>query len=146
MSFFVFDLDGTLADCQHRVPLIDGTDEGYRAFFAACPGDTAIPHVIEVMDALIAVGHEVEIWSGRSDECECLTQQWLAANGIDWRLLTFMRQAGDKRPDTVVKRQFLRRAAKLGKRPVAIFDDRSSVVDMWRAEGIPCFQVAKGDF
>ena len=27
-----------------------------------------------------------------------------------------------------------------------IFDDRQSVVDMWRARGLTCFQVAKGDF
>ena len=27
-----------------------------------------------------------------------------------------------------------------------IFDDRQSVVDMWRARGLTCFQVAEGDF
>ena len=27
-----------------------------------------------------------------------------------------------------------------------IFDDRQSVVDMWRSRGLTCFQVAKGDF
>jgi hypothetical protein len=25
-------------------------------------------------------------------------------------------------------------------------DDRQKVVDMWRAEGLTCFQVAPGDF
>jgi hypothetical protein len=57
-----------------------------------------------------------------------------------------MREAGDKRPDDAVKRRMLRRAAKLGKRPDVIFDDRDRVVKMWRSEGIPCFQVAPGDF
>lgn len=146
MSFYVFDLDGTLADCQHRVPLIDGSDDGYRAFFAACHADAPIPHVIDIMRDLIAAGHNVEIWSGRSDECEAMTQAWLAAQGLDPLLLTFMRRAGDKRPDDVVKRQMLRRAAKLGKRPDVVFDDRDRVVAMWRAAGIPCLQVAPGDF
>ena len=146
MAFYVFDLDGTIADCQHRVPLIDGTQEGWRAFFAACPHDTAIPHVIEVMRSLIGAGHHVEIWSGRSDECEAETRSWLSAHGIGPDHLTFMREAGDTRPDDVVKRQMLRCAAKLGKRPDVVFDDRSRVVEMWRAEGIPCFQVAPGEF
>lgn len=146
MAFYVFDLDGTLADCQHRVPLIDGTDAGYRAFFAACSEDAPIRHAIEVMKALVHAGHHVEVWSGRSDECEAATQAWLAAQGLDPMHLTFMRRAGDKRPDDVVKRQMLRRAATLGKRPDVVFDDRARVVAMWRAEGVPCFQVAPGDF
>ena len=28
----------------------------------------------------------------------------------------------------------------------AVFDDRNQVVDMWRDNGITCFQVAEGDF
>jgi hypothetical protein len=27
-----------------------------------------------------------------------------------------------------------------------VFDDRDKVVAMWRRRGIPCFQVAPGDF
>jgi hypothetical protein len=27
-----------------------------------------------------------------------------------------------------------------------VFDDRNQVVDMWRSNGLTCFQVAKGDF
>jgi len=27
-----------------------------------------------------------------------------------------------------------------------VFDDRDQVVEMWRANGIPCFQVAPGNF
>ena len=28
----------------------------------------------------------------------------------------------------------------------AVFDDRNQVVDMWRSNGLTCFQVADGDF
>ena len=28
----------------------------------------------------------------------------------------------------------------------AVFDDRQQVVDMWRSNGLTCFQVADGDF
>jgi hypothetical protein len=143
---FVFDLDGTLADCQHRVPMIDGTDAGYRRFFASCTHDKPIRHVIDVAASLIECGHVVEVWSGRSDEVREQTEAWLMSNGIPRSCLTRMRQAGDHRPDDVVKRQMLHDATLRDMRPDVVFDDRDRVVAMWRAEGVPCFQVAPGDF
>lgn len=143
MSFYVFDLDGTLADCEHRVKAhLTGPQKDWRAFFAACPGDTVIPHVRALLWALWHGGHRVEIWSGRSDEVRAETEAWLAANSMRKSLLTKMRKAGDHRPDDVVKAEFLDPAAP----PDVIFDDRARVVKMWRAKGIPCFQVADGDF
>ena len=144
MSFFVFDLDGTIANCQHRVHHAQA--RRWKAFFAACTDDTLIPHVKEVMDALAAAGHRIEIWSGRSDEVRAQTETWLETNGISPRYLTRMRRQGDTRRDDIVKREMLRAAERAGGRPDVIFDDRDRVVAMWREEGIPCFQVAPGDF
>lgn len=139
MKFYVFDLDGTLADCSHRLHHLERKD--WRAFFAACPDDKPIEHMIEVANALGWEGHRVEIWSGRSDEVRAQTEEWLLAHGIG-RFPLLMRTAGDHRPDDEVKREFLRG----GGVPDMIFDDRKRVVDMWRAEGIPCAQVAAGEF
>ena len=33
-----------------------------------------------------------------------------------------------------------------GERLIAVFEDRDRVVAMWRDAGVPCFQVAPGDF
>jgi hypothetical protein len=33
-----------------------------------------------------------------------------------------------------------------GYNPTLVFDDRSRVVEMWRKNGIKCFQVAEGNF
>jgi hypothetical protein len=55
-----------------------------------------------------------------------------------------MRDAGDHTQDRELKAQWL---AEYGKQRVfLVFDDRSSVVEMWRKEGFPCFQVAPGEF
>jgi len=143
--FYVFDLDGTLANLQHRVPLMDGTDQGYREFFAACSNDEPIHHVIFVLNCLAQFAR-VEIWSGRSDEVHLQTWNWLQDHGIDPGMLTRMRSAGDHRPDHVVKREMLKASIEGGFTPTAIFDDRDQVVAMWREEGIPCFQVAPGAF
>lgn len=144
MSFYVFDLDGTLANLTHRRPYVEGEMKDWRGFFAACAHDAPIPPVIELLLRLWNTKTvRVEIWSGRSDEVRAETEAWLAANGISSSLLTRMRKAGDHKPDDVLKREFL---ADSDARPDIIFDDRKRVVDMWRAEGLTCFQVAEGDF
>lgn len=138
--FVVFDLDGTLADCEHRKHLIDAKD--WRGFFAAVSDDSPISKVISVLLALHGGGHKIEIWSGRSDECREATEAWLVRHGIPSSIPVIMRRAGDHRPDDMVKREFLRGTDA----PDVVFDDRQRVVDMWRSEGIACFQVAPGDF
>lgn len=140
MAFYVFDLDGTLADCSHRLHHLEA--KNWRAFFAACADDKPINHVIDVLRALHRYGHRVEVWSGRSDEVRSETQAWLRENRVPTDVVLLMRTAGDYKPDHEVKREFLRG----GGVPDAIFDDRDRVVAMWRAAGIPCFQVAQGEF
>ena len=141
--FFVFDLDGTLADVEHRKHHVRGKNRDWPAFFKECTDDGPNKPVIAALLALKAAGHRIEIWSGRSDEVKAETLAWLEANGIDPALLTNMRPEKDYQPDDALKRQWLLAA---DTRPDAIYDDRNKVVDMWRAEGIPCFQVAPGDF
>ncbi len=137
--FVIFDLDGTLADIGHRVHHVRGGGKpDWDAFFAACADDLPVPHVVETMDAHIRAGHRVEIWSARSDVVRTETEGWLSEQGIPPRFLRHMRAAGDNTPDAVLKKYWLSQEAD---RPDLIYDDRQRVVDMWRAEGIPCFQV-----
>ena len=57
-----------------------------------------------------------------------------------------MRKAGDQRSDAIVKREIYEQQIR-GKFNVhCVFDDRQSVVDLWRSLGLSCFQVADGDF
>ncbi len=46
----------------------------------------------------------------------------------------------------IVKAELLDQIVADGFSPVMAFDDRNQVVEMWRARGIPCAQVAPGDF
>jgi phosphoglycolate phosphatase-like HAD superfamily hydrolase len=141
MAFYVFDLDGTLADCSHRQHLAEAGD--WDAFFAACPDDKPILPTIELLLRLWNTRTvKIEIWSGRSDAVRPQTEEWLCRHGIQGNLLTCMRTAGDHRPDDELKLEFLRGT----EAPDIIFDDRKRVVDMWRREGLVCFQVAPGDF
>ncbi len=138
------DLDGTLADCQHRVHLILTEPKKWTEFFAACPGDKPISHTIELLRAL---SHAYEIWitSGRSDECRADTESWLLANKVSYDRLV-MREAKDHTDDGVLKPRWLEDGTIPKGRVAFALDDRNRVVASWRAAGVPCFQVAEGDF
>jgi hypothetical protein len=139
--FFVFDLDGTISDATHRLYHLQVKPKDWASFYAGCINDAAIEPTIAVMRALVAVGHRVEIWTGRSDETEQMTRTWLHRYDVpDVRLR--MRKAGDHRPDVEVKVEWL----SLDDRPDMVFEDRSSMVEMWRALEIRVAQVAPGDF
>lgn len=139
----VFDLDGTLADCSHRVHHILHKPKDWRAFFAACGTDVPIEPLVTLCRNMCEdyEKYRVEIWSGRSDEVRDETREWLGKHvGWGWAKLR-MRKAGDHRTDELVKAEFLTYGS-----PDIIFDDRSRVVDMWRSHGIVTCQVAPGDF
>lgn len=142
--FVVFDLDGTLALNEHRQHFVERPvgEKDWTAFFEACDKDKPNNPVIEVLHALEKKGHVVEIWSGRTDTVIEKTVLWLAKNDIGHVPLK-MRPAKDRRPDTVLKKEWLDRAIPA---PDLVFDDRNSVVKMWRENGIACAQVAEGDF
>lgn len=148
MSIVIFDLDGTLADIAHRrhhVEKSDKTDADWRAFYAACAGDRVNFPVAQTFDALRAAGHQVWIVSGRSDEVREQTEAWLQHHClVPDRLI--MRKARDHQPDHKLKRSWLNDGTIPKPAVMCVFDDRSSVVSMWREEGLPCFQVAPGDF
>lgn len=141
---YLFDLDGTVADIDHRLHHITGEKKNWRAFYAACDGDKPIPHMMELAHHL---GRLADIYfvTGRSEECASQTIRWLQDQGFMNPLIE-MRPDGDHRADNIVKGEMLDRIMQMGWSPIMAFEDRDQVVKMWRARGVPCCQVAPGDF
>lgn len=86
------------------------------------------------------------ILSGREERWRPQTERWLKRHGISYDAL-FLRRSGDRRKDTIVKREIYD-AEIAGRYAVrVVFEDRDQVVRMWRDDlQLPCFQVAWGDF
>jgi hypothetical protein len=140
----------------------DGTGrakQNWRAFFAACVDDDPNLPVIRTLKALRRGGAECWIWSGRSDEMQAETEEWLYKHGclkstmlLHWQPFAppeafRMRKAGDFTPDEQLKFGWLADMEPPERRRLTgVFDDRDKVVAMWRAHGVPCFQVAPGAF
>lgn len=150
---YIFDLDGTLALIEHRRHIIEDPsrdDSKWRRFYAACDKDQPNEPVIRVMESLRLFA-DILIFSGRSDEVRDKTTAWLVNHTSfttsDLETALVMRQEGDYTADDVLKKRWL--AGMLiedRQRLVATFDDRDRVVQMWRDQGITCFQVAAGEF
>lgn len=142
----LFDLDGTLCDVHHRRRYVQIEPKNWDAFNAACVLDAPLAHVVWIHNLIKNFGYKIIYCSGRSDDFEQQTRTWLKEQidvpNPDLR----MRKAKDRRSDDIVKKEILDQIRADGYEPVAAFDDRNQVVDMWRANGIPCFQVAPGDF
>lgn len=150
---YIFDLDGTLALIGHRRHILEReTRDKWRHFYAACDKDTPNAPVIATMERLRHAGAEVWIFSGRSDEVRDKTIAWLAqhtsfmTHDLEGPMLQ-MRTEGDYTSDDVLKKQWLDSMLHEDReRLVATFDDRDRVVQMWRDNGVTCFQVAPGEF
>jgi hypothetical protein len=141
---YVFDIDGTLSDASHRLHFLATKPKNWDAFFAASADDKAIAHICDLARHLSKVATVVFV-SGRSDAVRRETEDWLERE-TGMRGPLYLRNARDRRPDYIVKAELLERVLADGYRPLMAFDDRDQVVKMWRAKGVPCAQVAEGNF
>jgi len=143
MKTVIFDLDGTLADIDHRRHLVMQEPKNWDEFYARCVNDTPNLPVVEMFQRLAEGGYIMIVCSGRREEVRKETYQWLRKYGIKPDLL-IMRPYEDHTPDDELKGKWVEMLNK--KDILCVFDDRDKVVAMWRSKGITCFQVAEGDF
>lgn len=129
------DIDGTVALTNGRSPY----DENRVG------EDLPNLPVIAVAKALVAQGHALVFMSGRTDGCREATLLWLRQH-FAGECVLFMRAAGDSRKDAIIKRELFDAHVRGQWRIACVLDDRNQVVDMWRAMGLTCLQVAPGNF
>jgi len=140
-----FDIDGTLANLDHRLGFVRTKPKNWAAFDAGIPNDKVNEPVAEAFRALSAF-NTVILASGRNENSRAATETWLQKNGFYEYDKLYMRKAGDYRGDDIVKREILDEIiADYGKKPDMVFDDRPRVVKMWRENGIFVFDVYQGE-
>jgi len=137
----ICDLDGTMALFNGRGP-----------FDEHKVGEDLVNHPVRSTVDFLMNGADLGVifCSGRTDGCREATEAWLRDKAEipvnNASSFLFMRKAGDQRSDAIVKREIYEQQIR-GKFNVhCVFDDRQSVVDLWRSLGLSCFQVADGDF
>lgn len=139
--YAVVDLDGVLADVEHRLHHLQRTPKDWHAFFAGISADSAHPEGLAVARQL-AGEHELIYLSGRPERTRADTEEWLRRHDAPaGRVL--LRSEGDRRPARITKISILRRLA--ADRPVAVLvDDDPAVCRAARDAGFTVLEATWG--
>lgn len=144
---WILDVDGTLM-------LRDTSPEGRGPYdWERVIEDRPNEPVVEIVRGLAAIGKKFLVVSGRIDKCRYDTVRSLRTHvfrscGYAWDsddLL--MRDEGRQHMlDDELKREIYLNDIEPFFEIEGVLDDRSRVVKMWRSLGLPCMQVAEGNF
>lgn len=142
----IFDVDGTIADVEHRRHFVSGGNKDWSSFRKETVNDTPVEWVCDIAKRFIAQGDEVAFFSARNESEREVTEKQISKWIGDNHKGVFLRPDGDFRPDDEFKSDLADQFEELGGKIDLVFDDRNKVVDMWRQRGTTCVQVAEGDF
>lgn len=144
----IIDIDGTLADCEHRRHHVENKD--WNSFYAAMADDKPNKWCWELAFGMENRGYVILLVSGRPAEWRDTTLKWLENSGINFNFpedtILFMRKSGDFRKDSIIKEEIFRFEIEPHFDVLFCVDDRKQVVDMWRSIGLTCLQCSEGDF
>ncbi len=146
----IFDIDGTIADCSHRLHFIDGLiQKDWDSFFEDERMMRDVP-VAPMLDLLTVLWEDQDVYflTGRPEHTRLTTAKWIGVNaGIHVppkELL--MRPEGDRRRSSLIKNDHLAALREDGIFPTIAFEDRADDAQMYRANGLICCQVAEGAY
>ena len=145
----VFDIDGTLANCEHRMhhikpdPAIDPVTgrkvkRRFDLFHKACVDDTPITPVVDIFLRMVADPNVIVVLlTGRPMSARYDTTQWFTKHGLDGYDELFTKPSGqDMMPDKQQKLMIAEHIEKKYGMPISmVFEDRSRVVEMWKERG-----------
>lgn len=142
-NIVVCDIDGTVADGEHRVHHLEGEKKDWKTYFSLMGGDRPQHEVYTAaMEEAVANDGELIFVSARPEDYRKETEDWLHKHGMDYMHL-IMRPQGNKRPDTEVKQKVLDKYLK-NYNIVKVYDDRPAVIRMWRENGLKVEDVGNG--
>ena len=144
----IFDIDGTLMDIEHRRHFVNDGNNDWDSFqdptiMANDTPNWPVVNIATMMNSTVA--NKVLMVSARNERHREVTEQQMTDVGLG-NCFLFLRDDDDFRTDDVFKKDILDELIAQDLKPDLVFDDRNGVVNMWRENGIPCFQVAEGDF
>lgn len=147
----IVDIDGTVADLSHRLHFIEGKygqPKLWDEFYAAVGMDEPIHEMVDLVK-LLQHTYDIVFVTGRPERTRDASVAWIKKHIYDdYRVMPvlYMRKDRDYRSDNIVKKELYDRYIKPTHDVAFVLEDRSSVVRMWRAEGLRVLQVAEGDF
>lgn len=144
-NIILFDIDNTLADCDHRLHYVQREEVNWREFEQQCVYDTPIVPTILAAQAYKAMGKQVWCWSGRSTDIQRETEIWLRVNNVPFdQLLLRPPEVAKAEPTEYTKLRWLLDAPIPRERVICAYDDDANVVKVLREKGkLQVFQVRR---
>ena len=143
----IFDIDGTLANAQHRIHHVkppEGQKKDWSSFFREAEDDEPFTHIVNLTKMYTTAGYRVCLCTGRPANYRSDTMDWLEKVGAKYEDL-IMRLTTERGPDYVVKGasflEFLKVNSLSLSQVEAVYEDRIQVAEMWRKMGIPVLLV-----
>ena len=154
----VFDVDGTLADCSHRLHHIQGPDgdpnrhKDWEGFYKNMEYDLPILPICNLYKALSRDGWWLEIWTGRQEKYQKQTFEWMHCQALPLPHRIRMRPDNDYIQDNRLKLSWYKEYKEgLKKFPNStriqfIVEDRPRIVRALREAGATVLAVADKEF
>jgi FMN phosphatase YigB (HAD superfamily) len=148
MRYVIFDIDGTIADCSHRIQFAQ--TKQWEEFHKRCLEDPVIVNVADLMCSCNFYSRVI-LLTGRPEKYRHLTKEWLSTTKLElFYEELIMRPDDDWAPDHQMKINALER--KFGSKENVlknvwfVVDDRESVVEGLRNYGLTVLQPAIGGY
>lgn len=141
-DFILCDLDGTLANPDKYLHLVQGKNRDYVAFHKASEDFELNKWCYELLKSMFEQGYMVMFVSARPKAYLTETRNWLHKYFYPWTQaysIHLVRDDGDTTQDYIIKRDWLKRQG-VAHRVLFALDDRGQVARMWRKEGLICLQ------
>jgi hypothetical protein len=152
---FLWDIDGVLADWNHRLMCCD-RDE----FYARMKDDPPIPAGVVIYNMLVTqaqiIGHAVQhgklenaeipyvdVMTCRPRSTAQITYEWFQANGLLMPRAIHMREDDDHRPHKEIKMDMYERYYKDKEEVLVLFEDNIETIKAFRDIGITVYQVCE---
>jgi uncharacterized HAD superfamily protein len=141
-SICIFDIDGTLANCDHRLHYVKNKPKNWDAFYSECMSDHIVWPVAEMLE-LFRKNHLIYIVTGRPERNRELTELWLNNNKIYFDKL-IMRGDRDFRKSPDYKSSVCDTIEAEGNKIFLAVEDREDCINMFISRDIYTFNVSNG--
>ena len=141
-SVCIFDIDGTLANCDHRLHYVKNKPKNWDAFYSECMSDHVIWPVAEMLE-LFRKNYLIYIVTGRPERNRDLTELWLNNNKIYFDKL-IMRGDRDFRKSPDYKSSVCDTIEAEGNKIFLAVEDREDCINIFINRGIYTFNVSIG--
>jgi hypothetical protein len=138
---FIFDLDGVLQNPEKRIKYFQQKD--YNKFNELSSKDVPFSDVTTLCSSLNE-RYKIFFITARPENYRHITLDWIYRNIENTRNSGFalvMRPEGNMESDAEIKKTFYMKLIKKKYKILGVFEDRISVVKMWRHLGLTCYSL-----